>query len=261
MAARSLVFCLLLAGCGGVSIGDDDDGSPADDDDFGLDDDDAAGDDDDATGADDGPSYPSEEAFFGFEVGNRWRYLEVVSGDITPVEDDVLIEIRNHVRGDQAPTAWDADMGAWELKIDRLDGQDVTHWYGLDGTGALKWLHTTVHLDFFETDEHPGDGSVVMLVGSDEESLLGATFDAAWFLADLSPNDYSTSADTIETFMYGAGKEVEALGLLVREDDDVLGLQYFKAGWGLLGQDVEIDGQNYQWTIIECTACPPEAGL
>ena len=47
MAARSLVFCLLLAGCGGVSIGDDDDGSPADDDDFGLDDDDAAGDDDD----------------------------------------------------------------------------------------------------------------------------------------------------------------------------------------------------------------------
>jgi len=225
------------------------------------DDDTATADDDDATGTDEGPSYPTEEAFFGLAVGNRWRYLEVIHQDITPVEDDVLIEVRNKVAGPTLDPAWPDTMAAWEVKLDRLQGQDVTHWYGLDGTGVLRWLHTTVHTDFFETEEFPGDGTVLMFVGPDEDSLLGSDYEGALYLADIEGRDYSASADTIETFPYGEDREVETLGLQIFEGGDLVGLQYFEPGWGLVGQSIQVGSALMDWTILECTACPPEAGL
>ena len=186
----------------------------------------------------------------------------MVHQDITPKEEDVLIEVRNKVAGPTLDPAWPAEMAAWEVKIDRLDGQDVTHWYGLDGTGVLKWLHTTVHTDFFETEEFPGDGTVVMFVGPDEDALLGTATEAALYLADIEGADYSTSADTIETFIYDGGdREVESLGIQVFDDGDLIGLQYFEPGWGLVGQSIEVGGALLEWTILECSACPSDAGL
>ena len=259
MCARPLAFLLLAAGCAGPvqpPPGADDDDVTFDDDD------DSAGDDDDATGTDDGPSYVTEEAFFGLSVGARWRYLEVVHQDITPEEDDVLVEVRNKIPASTLDPEWPAEMAAWEVKLDRLTGQDVTHWYGLDGTGVIRWLHTTLHTDFFETEEFPGDGTVLMFVGPDEDSLLGSAYEGALYLADIEGADYSSSADTIETFVYSGGtREVETLGIQVFEDGDLVGLQYFEPGWGLVGQSVEVGGALLEWTILECSACPPEAGL
>ena len=40
-----------------------------------------------------------------------------------------------------------------------------------------------------------------------------------------------------------------------------MGLQYFKAGWGLLGQEIEVGGELTQWIVTDCSICPPEAGL
>jgi hypothetical protein len=126
---------------------------------------------------------------------------------------------------------------------------------------VLRWLQTSVHTDFFETEDFPGDGTVILFVGPDEEALLGSSYDGVLFLADIEGNDFSATAETIETFMYGEDREVETLGLLVREGGDLVGLQYFEPGWGLVGQSVEVGGALLEWTILECSACPPEAGL
>jgi hypothetical protein len=260
-ALLAFAAMFLLAGCP-VTV-DDDDASVDDDDVF--DDDDASDDDDavddDDTGSDDTESYPAEEAFFSLALGNTWRYDETISTDIVPQYDDVYVEVVARWAGPDLDPPWGAEVVAFELDIDRLYGTDITYWYGLDGTGTLRWLKTRIWDDFFEYEDIEGDGTVLMTTGPDEESLLGMNYDGAWFLTDMDSFDFSTSADTVETFMYGDNEEVEALGLLIWEDGDPVGLQYFKAGWGILGQQVEVGGASTIWEITECTACPPEANL
>ena len=263
---HALLFSLLLvpligcpSGWGDPEPSDDDDDAFGDDDDA-ADDDDTSVDDDD-TGSETSPEYPTDEAFFGLALGNTWRYDETISTDIVPLEDDVFVEVVARWWGPDLDPPWGEEFVAFEIKIDRLYGDDVTQWYGLDGSGSLKWLKTRFHLDFFEYEDVDGFGTVIMTSGPDEEALLDMEFEAAWFLTDRNDFDFSTSADTIETFMYGEGEEVESLGLLVLEDGGPIGLQYFKAGWGILGQSVEIGGAATLWTVTECSACPPEANL
>jgi hypothetical protein len=263
----TILFCpllvLLLAGCpsgwGEPDPGDDDDDDLFDDDDDASDDDDAV--DDDDTGSETSPEYPTEEAFFGLALGNTWRYDETVSTDIVPVEDDVFVEVVARWWGPDMDPAWGEEFVAFEFYIDRLYGDDVTIWYGLDGSGSMKWLKTRFWLDFFEYEDEEGDGTVVMSAGADEEALLGSVYNGAWFLTDRLDFDFSSAADTIETFMYGEGEEVEALGLLISEHSTQVGLQYFKASWGILGQEVEVGGAATLWTVTECSICPPEANL
>ena len=254
------LLVLLLAGC---PSGWDDPDPTTDDDDVFLDDDDDDDDavDDDDTGSEDSPEYPDEEEFFGLGLGNTWRYDETVSTDVVPVYDDVWVEIVARWWGRDMDPQWGDEFVAFELYVDRLYGDDFSIWYGLDGTGSLKWLKTRFWLDFFEYEDEEGDGTVVMTSGADEEALLGSVYNAAWFLTDHLDFDFSASADTIETFMYGDGEEVEALGLLVSEHSTQAGLQYFKAGWGILGQEVEVGGASTSWTVTECSICPPEANL
>ena len=85
--------------------------------------------------------------------------------------------------------------------------------------------------------------------------------EGAWFLADIEGLDFSASASTVETFMYGEGEEVETVGLVISEAGTVVGLQYFKPGWGVLGIAVEVGSQPMNWTIVECSICPESAGL
>ncbi len=259
-----LLSAALLVAC--PSSGWDDDDTSTDDDDDLFDDDDTSVDDDDAvddddTGSETTPEYPTDETFFGLALGNTWRYDETISTDIVPLEDDVNVEVVARWWGPDLDPPWGEEYVAFEIHIDRLYGDDVTQWYGLDGTGALKHLKTRFWLDFFEYEDVDGFGTVIMTSGPDEESLLGMEYDGAWYLTDRNEFDFSSIADTIETFMYGEGEEVETLGLVIEEDAQFIGLQYFKAGWGILGQEVEVGGAATIWTITECSICPPEANL
>jgi len=257
----SILFGLSACGPGGWGNSSNNTDLTTDDDDSFGDDDDATGDDDDVTGSDETTAYPDEEEFFALALGAEWRYDELVSSDTLPVEDDVFVDVRARWAGPDLDPPWPADVVAFEIRVDRLFGQDLTHWYGLDGTGTLRWLKTRVQLDLLEFEDHVGDGSVVLETGADEEALIGRSFEAALMYGDYDGEDFSTSAETIETFMYGDGDEVEALGLLVSEGGDDVGLQYFKARWGLLGQQLELDGASVMWTITECSLCPGSAGL
>jgi hypothetical protein len=100
-----------------------------------------------------------------------------------------------------------------------------------------------------------------MWSAADELSVIGSSMEGAWFLADIEGLDFSAEASTVETFMYGYDQEVEAVGVVVSEDGVMVGLQYFKPGWGVLGIEVEVGSQPIHWTITECSICPESAGL
>lgn len=257
------MICLLLvpvvAGC--PSGWDDDTVPQEDDDDVFDDDDDTTVADDDDTGSPKTPEYPEEEEFFTLAVGNVWRYAETVSADVVPVEDDVWVEVVARWWGPDLDPPRGDDFVAFEIDVDRLYGEDVTYWYGLDGSGALKWLGTRFWSDFLEYEDVEGDETVVLTSGHGEAALIGEEYEGALFLTDRDDFDFSTEASTLETFMYGEGEEVETLGLLVYEHESPIGLQYFEAGWGILGMEIEVGGASTVWTITQCSACPPEANL
>jgi len=232
---------------------------PADDDDAVDDDDDASGDDDDTSV--ETASYPEEETFLGLAVGNNWRYEEVMSGGAGGEVDDVRVTVVNRIAGPQlSPPQTDAVV-AFEFEVDRLFGRDETHWYSIDGSGTMRWVGSEVIQDFFDTTEYEGDNSIVMWSAADELGVIGSSMEGAWFLPDIEGLDFSAEASTVETYMYGDGQEVETVGLVVSEAGTMVGLQYFKPGWGVLGIDVEVGAQPMNWTIIECSICPESAGL
>jgi len=246
-----LVFSLLLAGCPVEDPWADDDDTTDDDD---------VGDDDDTAGQETA-SYPAEEEFLGLAIGNTWRYDEVISGGPSVGEDDVLVEIVSRVAGpDLEPQQFDTVV-AFEFEIDRLFGRDESHWYSIDGSGAMRWVKSSVTEDFFDTTEYPGDGGIVMWSAADEWGVIGSSMDSAWFLADIEGIDYDSEASTVETFMYGEDREVEAVGLVVSEEGVMVGLQYFKPQWGLLGFAVDAGSTSTSWTITECSICPASSGL
>jgi len=250
-----LLLCLLMlvvltAGCSGSPPGDDDDAA---------DDDDTSGDDDDTSV--ETASYPEEEAFLGLAVGNYWRYDEVVSGGPVGDVDDVSVTIVNRIAGPELSPPQSDAVVAFEFEVDRLFGRDETHWYSIDGSGTMRWVGSEVTEDFFDTMEYQGDNSIVMWSAADELGVVGSSMEGAWFLADIEGLDFSAEASTVETFMYGDGQEVETVGLVVSEADTMVGLQYFKPGWGVLGIAVEVGSQPMNWTVIECSVCPESAGL
>ncbi len=61
--------------------------------------------------------------------------------------------------------------------------------------------------------------------------------------------------------MYKEEQEVETLGLVVSEAGVMVGLQYFKPSWGILGISVALGSQSIEWTVVECSICPASAGL
>jgi len=245
----SLMLSLLALGCVGEPLG----GGPDDDDDDVIDDDDDT--------SVEPASYPEEEAFLALAVGNTWRYDEVVSGGPGGEEDDVQVTIVSRIAGPNLSPPQADTVVAFEFNVDRLFGRDETHWYSLDGSGTMRWVGSAVVQDFFETTEYPGDNSIVMWSASDELGVIGSSMEGAWFLADIEGLDFRSEASTVETFMYGDGEEVETVGLVVFEAETMVGLQYFKPGWGVLGIAVEVGTQATDWTVIECSICPESAGL
>ncbi len=255
----------VLYGCGvgawNQNPGDgDDDDTGSDDDDTSSDDDDTLGDDDDLSSANTA-SYPAQEAWYGLAVGNTWRYDEVVVGDVESKEDDVLVTITARIAGEEMDPAQSPAMVVFKFDIDRLFGPNETHWYGLDGSGPLRWVKTRLAADLLGATEYPGDGSLVATYANSEEDLIGAQYEALWFYGDIEGHDYSATVTTDETFFYGDSQEVETLGNQAYEDLADIGIQYVKPGWGLLGQQLTFGSEEITWTITQCSACPAEAGL
>ena len=149
----------------------------------------------------------------------------------------------------------------FELEVDRLFGQNEAHWYGLDGSGSMKWIKSQLEEDFLEATDYPGDGSTVARFGTSETGLLGSAYQAIWLRGNVGGHQYSATTSTIETYFYGNGQEVETLGNQVLEDSSDIGVQYVKPGWGLLGQNLTFGSSEVNWTITECSPCPPGAGL
>ncbi len=266
-----LVACTLL-GC--PKWGGDDDTSADDDDLFG--DDDTAGDDDtgdddtgdDDTGDDDdttddpvAPEYADEEEFFALRPGTSWRYLETLSLVPNPVQDDVLVTVVRRLAATELG-AWSPELSAFELDVDRLTGDDEVHWLGLSGTGALVWLGTEFHTGF-ETKFVEGDGGTLLTMNPDLSALTGASFDAAWFLADEGSTNVGVTANGEAPFLYTAGPAdgVDCLETELDRAGSLVGLQYFRPRWGLLGMTIDLSGTGVSWEIIGCSVCPPESGL
>ena len=265
IVAPLAALAFLLPGCTGSypGGGDDDDDTSGGGNTF--DDDDTAGDDDtsgdDDTFSEDTPSYPAEEAWFALAVGNEWEYREDIVGDVVSDVDDVLITVRRRIAGPEMDPVQSAQMVVFEMELNRAVGLDEVHWFGLDGSGSMKWVKTRLFGDFFESDDYPGGGSVVASLAASEAALLGAQYQALWFLGDVDGHDYSATSSTVETYFYGAGQEVETLGNQSFEDQVEIGIQYVKPGWGLVGQQLTFGSTEVTWTITDCSPCPPEAGL
>jgi hypothetical protein len=265
------VQALLLAfliGCPGTTgwsepdpSDDDDSAAPDDDDDATSDDDDdaTASDDDDTAG--DTASYPEEEAFFGLSVGNTWEYDEVLSGGPEPIEDVVFVEVVDRVSGPDFDPALPEALTVFEVNVGWLGGRREVHWYGINGTGAMRWYRSRIHSNPFESEEFEGDAETVLKMAADKTALFGESYDSVWFLPDVAGFDYRGEGATIETFFYGEGREIEGLGNDIYEGDTRVGLEVVKGGWGLLGIDVEVDGENIHWEITRCSICPADSGL
>jgi hypothetical protein len=261
-AMSTLLLLALISACtttsGWSDPQPDDDDSASDDDDSGSDDDDASDDDDTAS---DTPSYPEEEAFFALSVGNSWEYDELLSGGPAPQEDVVWVDVVGRLAGPDLDPALPSDLVVFEIRADWLSGRQERHWYGIDGTGAMRWYKTRVQRTPFEGDDFPGDGATVMKMAADKSALLGESYDSVWFLPDVAGYDFRAEGATIETYFYGEGREVEGLGNDVFEGTTPVGIEVVKGGWGLLGFDIEVDGTQIRWTIAQCSACPPDSGL
>ena len=260
-----LIFVVSVTlGCGvggwSPSPGDDDD-----DDSFGTDDDDTAGDDDsgddDDTSSANTASYPTQEAWYALGLGNTWRYDEVVVGDVAAKDDDVLVTITARIAGEEMDPVQSPAMVVFKFEVDRLFGANEAHWYGLDGSGPLRWVKTRLFADLLGSTDHPGDGSLVATYAASDAALIGAQYEALWFYADIGGHDYSATVGNDETFFYGNGQEVETLGNQAFEDLSDIGIQYVKPSWGLLGQQLTFGSDEITWTITECSVCPPDAGL
>jgi hypothetical protein len=238
--------------------GDDDDSLSADDDDATGDDD--TGDDDDTSSANTA-SYPAQESWYALAVGNVWRYDEEVVGDVESKSDDVLVTITARIAGEEMDPPQSPAMVVFKFEVDRLFGVNESHWYGLDGSGPLRWVKTSVSADLLGATDYPGDGSLVATYASTEAALIGAEYQALWFYGDIGGHDYSATVASDETFFYGNGAEVETLGNQAFEDLSDIGIQYVKPGWGLLGQQLTFGSNEVTWTITECSACPTSSGL
>ncbi|HCP46232.1 MAG TPA: hypothetical protein DIU15_09330 [Deltaproteobacteria bacterium] len=226
-----------------------------------------AGDDDDVADDDDGgdaggptSSYPEEEAFFALAVGNLWTYDEQVSGVPEVLEDGVEVEIVGRVAGPDMNPPMPENMVVFEFEVNRDLGADETHWYGIDGSAALKWVKSRVAGDF-DDQEFPGDESVILRSGASDALLVGQEYEGALLLADIEGRDYAVTSSTLTTYFYGLGQEVESLENDVFEEGNPVGQQYWKAQWGLLGFNVAQGSSSTQWEITGCSPCPPSAGL
>mgnify|MGYP000176569822 FL=1 len=267
---RSLLplLALLLVGCPSWG-GDDDDATdtPFDDDDATGDDDDA-GDDDDSTGDDDdatndpgAPEYADEELWFALRPGSSWRYTETTSVVPNPLIDDVLVTVVRRFPATDLGT-WSPELTALEVDVDRLVGDDATHWLGLSGTGDLVWLGTEHHTGF-ETETIPGDGGLILSMADDLVTLENASFDAAWMLADEGSTDVSVTANGEAAFVYASGPTdgVDCLETELERAGSFVGLQYFRPEWGILGMELDLSGTGVSWEIVACSLCPQESGL
>ena len=267
-ALSSLVLCCSLIGCPQWTGGDDDDA--ADDDDlFGDDDDSTGGDDDDSTGGDDddstndpgAPEYAEDELWFALRPGTTWRYTETLSVVPNPVLDDVYVTVVRRFAATELGS-WSPEITAIEVDIDRLAGDDETHWYGLSGTGELIWLGSQLHTGF-ETETIEGDGATVLTRTDDLSSLESVGFDAAWFLADEGATNVSATANGEAPYLYAGGppEGVDCLETELERAGGFAGLQYFRPEWGLLGMTLDLSGDGLGWEILACSVCPPESGL
>jgi len=201
-----------LTGCvvgawnqGGGAGGDDDDSFSTDDDDATGDDD--TGDDDDTSSANTA-SYPAQESWYALGLGNIWRYDEVVVGDVESKSDDVLVTITARIAGEEMEPPQSPAMVVFKFEVDRLFGINESHWYGLDGTGPLRWVKTSLSADLLGSSDYPGDGSLVATYANTEADLIGAEYHALWFYGDIGGHDYSATVASDETFFYGDGAEV-----------------------------------------------------
>ena len=234
---------------------DDDDSSPSDDDDS------SPSDDDDDTSSANTASYPEQEAWYALAVGNTWRYDEVLVDDVEAKDDDIRVTISARIAGEEMDPPQSPAMVVFKFDVDRLFGPNESHWYGIDGTGPLRWVKTRLSADLLGSTDYPGDGSLIATFANSEQALIGAEYQALWFLADVEGHDYSAIVGTDETFFYGDGQEVETLGNQAFEDGNAIGIQYVKPGWGLLGQELTFGSAEVNWTVTECSACPDSAGL
>ena len=269
---RSLLPLLLASACAGCPTWTTDDDDVSDDDDlFGdddtsgdddtADDDDATADDDDTTDDPGAPEYADEELWFALRPGTTWRYIETVSVVPNPVEDDVLVTVARRLAATELG-AWSPELSAFEVRVDRLAGDDEVHWLGLSGTGALVWLGTELQTGF-ETKTIVGDGGTLLTMTSDLVTLESVSFDAAWFLADDGQTDVSVTANGEAPYVYAAGPldGVDSLETELERGGSFAGLQYFRPEWGVLGMTLDLSGAGVSWEIVGCSVCPPESGL
>ena len=237
-------------------LSDDDDAwNPVDDDDDATDDDDDATDDDDDV-VDPGPAYPEDEQWFALAVGNRWRYTETVdAGGGEPVVDDVIVQIVSRRVGSSLDERWGEDMAAFEILIDRALGTNATHWLGLDGTDAMKWLRTVVH-DPFGDVVTDGDGEVVFKRAAVATDLVGETYDTGWYLTDVDGLNFSAVTATEGSHQLPNGQFIDALENDLLEGGETVGVQRVRGFVGLLGFEVSLGGGGIEWDVVECSVCP-----
>ncbi len=269
---QPLLFAVLLAGC--PTFGADDDDVSDDDDLFSGDDDDATGDDDDSVADDDDaadddddsipsvPIYGDEETYFALSPGNTWRFTETTAAVPDPVIDDVVVTVVQRLSAVILPGDWEDDMAALEITIDRVFGDDETHWYGLNGTGTVYWLGSELQSGF-DVETIEGDGGTVLSGAANLDDLAGDSFDAAWFLADDGETSLDTEAVGEAPCLYDGGPKegVDCLETIVERGGADAGFQYWKPSWGLLGMEIELSGSPRTWDIEACSVCPGSSGL
>ena len=264
MRTALLPALVLLLGC---PSGLEWDPPPSDDDDS-ADDDDSSTDDDDATAADDDDatppdtaSYPDEEAFFLLGLGHSWEFEEQLSGGPTVIDDVVWIDVVDRIAGPDFDESLGDDVVIFEFDVDRLESSEGrTHWYGVNGSGALRWYGTEV-TQGFDLTHFDGAGETVFKMAPDKEALIGESYDSVWFLPDVAGYDFRAEGATIGTFETEDGVEFDALENDIFEGDDFVGFEVVKGGWGLLSFEINVDGLQTRWTATRCSACPPESGL
>ncbi|MCO4772292.1 MAG: hypothetical protein KDA24_19820 [Deltaproteobacteria bacterium] len=248
---------LLFTGCPTWGGDDDDDATSDDDDSTAADDDD-----DDATSDPAAPIYADEEAWFALAPGNTWRYSEVTAAVPDPIQDDLLVTVVRRLPATELAGDFSPELAALEVSIDRVFGDDETHWLGLSGTGTVVWLGTEV-ISGFETELIEGDGGVILRRSLSLDDLTDEEFDAAWLLADDGPTSVDSVATGEAPFLYAAGpaEGIDCLETQLERGGAPVGLQYFKPEWGLLGMEIELGSGGRSWEIEACSVCPPESGL
>jgi hypothetical protein len=144
--------------------------------------------------------------------------------------------------------------------VDRALGDNVTHWYGIDGTGVMMWLRTIKH-DPFGDQTTDGGGEVVFRFAVTDPELEGATYETGWFLTDIDGFDYSAETITVGSHQLPNGTFIDALENDLQEGGASIGTQRVRGRWGLLGFEMSAGGAGVEWAVVECNVCPPASGL